>query len=78
MVLLLPTTTKRILQDSTRLPTLLSLALLYLPKPLPSILLYCSKYLQLAGIFADDLAAVVVAIGLFVAASSFYESWSVP
>jgi hypothetical protein len=55
---------------------LLSLALLYLPQPFSSMLLYCSKYLQLVGTLADDLAAVVVAIGLFVAASSFYKNWS--
>ena len=50
----------------------------YLPKPLPSILMYGWKYVQLTGTLADDLAAAVVAIGLFVAASSLYENWSLP
>jgi hypothetical protein len=54
------------------------LALPYLPKPLPSILMYGLRYLQLIGTLADDLAAAVVAIGLFIAASSLYENWSLP
>jgi hypothetical protein len=54
------------------------LALPYLPKPLPSILMYGLRYLQLIGTLADDLAAAVVAIGVFIAASSLYENWSLP
>jgi hypothetical protein len=54
------------------------LALPYLPQPLPSILMYGLRYLQLIGALADDLAVAVVAIGLFVAASSLYENWSLP
>jgi hypothetical protein len=52
------------------------LALPYLPKPLPSILTYGLRYLQLIGVLADDLAAAVVAMGLFIAACSLYDNWS--
>ena len=54
------------------------LTLPYLPKPLPSMLMYGLKYFQLIGTLADDLAAAVVSIGLFIAASSLYENWSLP
>jgi len=54
----------------------LTLTLPYLPKPLPSMIIYGLKYLQLFGMLVDGLAAAVVAMGLFVAASSIYENWS--
>jgi len=65
-------------QDPAKPPLFLTLALPYLPRPLPSILMYSLRYLQLIGTLADDLAAAVVAIGLYIAASSLYESWSFP
>ncbi|KAI0286586.1 hypothetical protein BGY98DRAFT_940852 [Russula aff. rugulosa BPL654] len=64
--------------DPTKPPLLLMLTLPYLPKPLPSILMYGLRYFQLIGTLADDLAAAVVSIGLFIAASSLYENWSLP
>ncbi|KAI0307399.1 hypothetical protein B0F90DRAFT_1828361 [Multifurca ochricompacta] len=62
--------------DSTQPPMLLSLALPHLPKPFPSVIIHGLKYLQLAGTLADDLAAAVVAFGLFIAASNVYENWT--
>lgn len=64
--------------DPTKPPLLLTLAIPYLPKPLPSILMYGLRYLQLIGTLADDLAAAVVAMGLFIVASNLYENWSLP
>jgi hypothetical protein len=69
---------KRTLQDSTQPPLLLALALPHLPKPLPSIIMYGLRYLQILGTLVDDLAAAVVAMGFFIAASKFYENWSIP
>jgi hypothetical protein len=66
------------LQDSTQPPLLLRLVLPYLPKPLPSMIMYGMKHLQLLGTLADDLAAAVVAIGLFIVASTLYENWLLP
>jgi len=64
--------------DSAQPPLLLTLALPYLPKPLPSVIMYGLRYLQLLGTLLDDLAAAVVAMGLFIAASSLCENWSFP
>jgi len=61
--------------DSTQPPFLLILALPYLPEPLPSIIMYSLRYMQLLGTLMDDLAAAVVAMGLFIAASSLYQNW---
>jgi len=69
---------KEVLQDSTQPPLLLTLALPYLPKPLPSIIMYGLRYLQLLGTLVDDLATAVVAMGLFIAVSNSYENWSFP
>lgn len=60
----------------TQPPLLLTLALPHLPKPFPSIIIYALRYLKLLGTLLDDLAAAVVAIGLFIAASSLYGNWS--
>lgn len=55
---------------------LLSLVLPYLPKPLSSTIVYGLGYMKLAGAILDDLAAAVVAIGLFIATSHLYQNWS--
>ncbi|KAK7688122.1 hypothetical protein QCA50_008492 [Cerrena zonata] len=52
--------------DPVQPPMLLSFALPHLPAPLPSIILNGLKYIQIAGVFFDDLSAVVVALGLLV------------
>ncbi|KAI9452184.1 hypothetical protein BJY52DRAFT_1294473 [Lactarius psammicola] len=62
--------------DPAQPPMLLSLALPHLPKPLPSIIMHGFGYMQLAGAILDDLAAAVVAIGLFIASSHLYQNWS--
>ncbi|KAI0005294.1 hypothetical protein BJV74DRAFT_762210 [Russula compacta] len=64
--------------DVTQPPLLLTLALPHLPKPFPPIIIYALRYLKLLGTLLDDLAAAVVAIGLFIAASSLYGNWSLP
>ncbi|KAI0294746.1 hypothetical protein BC826DRAFT_306922 [Russula brevipes] len=64
--------------DSTQPPLPLRLVLPYLPKPLPSMIMYGMKHLQLLGTLVDDLAAAVVAIGLFIVASTLYENWLLP
>jgi len=64
--------------DSTQPPLLLTLTLPYLPKPLPSMIIYGLKYVQLFGMLVDGLAAAVVAMGLFIAASGIYENWPLP
>ena len=55
---------------------LLSLALPHLPKQVSSIIIHGLGYMQLAGAILDDLAAAVVAIGLFIVASHLYQNWS--
>lgn len=67
---------ERLFQDSVQPPLLLSLALPHLPKPLPSIIMHGFGYMQLAGAILDDLAAAVVAFGLFIVASHLYHNWS--
>ncbi|KAL4254480.1 GET complex subunit Get2/sif1 [Abortiporus biennis] len=52
--------------DRVQPPTLLAFALPHLPSPLPSIILNGMKYWQIAGVFFDDIAGVLVAIGLLI------------
>lgn len=40
--------------------------------------MYGLRYLQLLGTLVDDLAAAVVAMGLFIAVSNSYANWSLP
>jgi hypothetical protein len=42
------------------------------------MIMYGMKHLQLLGTLADDLAAAVVAMGLFIVASTLYENWLLP
>ncbi|KAI9510688.1 hypothetical protein F5148DRAFT_534983 [Russula earlei] len=60
--------------DSTQSPLLLTLILPYLPMPLSSIIMHGLNYLHILGTLVDDLAAAVVAMGLFIAASSLHEN----
>jgi len=62
--------------DAVQLPMLLSLALPHLPKRLSTIIVHGLGYLRLAGAILDDLAAAMVAIGLFIVASHLYQNWS--
>ncbi|KAJ7743798.1 hypothetical protein B0H16DRAFT_1560653 [Mycena metata] len=57
--------------DAFRPPTLLALALPYLPPPIPSIIVHSMKYLQMGSMFLDDVAAVIVGIGLVI----WFSTW---
>ncbi|GBE78578.1 hypothetical protein BKA93DRAFT_902562 [Sparassis latifolia] len=52
--------------DTIQTPMLLAFALPHLPPPLPSIITNGMKYLQIGGIFLDDLAALLVGLGFLV------------
>lgn len=45
---------------------LLALALPHLPPPFPSIITNGLKYLQMGGLFLDDLAGLIVGLGFLV------------
>lgn len=66
------------MQDEIKPPMLLALALPFLPKPLPLVITTILKYFQMAGTILDDLAAVLVALGLLVAVSTIVTSYSLP
>ncbi|TCD60795.1 hypothetical protein EIP91_009508 [Steccherinum ochraceum] len=59
--------------DRVQPPTILSFVLPYLPPPLPSIVINGMKYLQIGGVFLDDIAGLLVAIGLLI----WFASWLV-
>ncbi|KAH8101549.1 hypothetical protein BXZ70DRAFT_933823 [Cristinia sonorae] len=59
--------------DRVQPPTLLSFALPYLPPPLPSLIVNGLKYMQIGSVFLDDVAGVLVAIGLLI----WFSSWFV-
>lgn len=54
------------IQDAPQLPTLLAIALPQLPPPLPSLITNGVAYLKIGSVFLDDIAALVVGIGLFI------------
>lgn len=58
-------------QNTTQPPMLLMLALPHLPKPLPTLVLTGLKYIQMGSTLLDDIAAVLVALGLLVAVSGW-------
>lgn len=53
-------------QDKVQPPMLLSLALPYLPAPLPTLITLSLKYVNMAGFFLDDVAALIVGMGFLV------------
>ncbi|EIM91991.1 uncharacterized protein STEHIDRAFT_126882 [Stereum hirsutum FP-91666 SS1] len=57
--------------NTTQPPMLLMLALPHLPKPLPTLVLTGLKYIQMGSTLLDDIAAVLVALGLLVAVSGW-------
>ncbi|THH30390.1 hypothetical protein EUX98_g3793 [Antrodiella citrinella] len=59
--------------DRVQTPMLLSFALPHLPPPLPSIIVNGLKYLQIGSVFLDDVAGLLVAIGLLI----WFASWVV-
>ncbi|KII94450.1 hypothetical protein PLICRDRAFT_50417 [Plicaturopsis crispa FD-325 SS-3] len=60
--------------DAVAPPMLLSLALPYLPPPLPSIITNGLKYLQMGSLFLDDLAGLVFGLGVIVLVASWVTS----
>ena len=48
------------------MPTLLAIALPHLPPPLPSLINNGFAYLKIGSVFLDDIAALLVGIGLFI------------
>lgn len=61
-----------VFQDNIQPPMLLSFALPYLPPPIPSIVVNGLKYLQIGSVFLDDIAGLLVAIGLLISLSSWF------
>ena len=45
---------------------LLAFALPHLPPPLPALITNGLKYLQIGGVFLDDISALLVGVGLLV------------
>ncbi|KAF7965731.1 hypothetical protein HWV62_44225 [Athelia sp. TMB] len=52
--------------DKVQPPMLLSLALPYLPAPLPTVIIHTLKYIKMGGYFLDDVSALIVGVGLLV------------
>ncbi|KAJ7020277.1 hypothetical protein C8F04DRAFT_1275331 [Mycena alexandri] len=57
--------------DAIRPPTLVALALPHLPPPIPALYVHSMKYLQMGSLFLDDVAAVIVGIGLVI----WFSTW---
>lgn len=53
-------------QDKIQPPFLLSLALPHLPAPLPTLIISALKYVQMGGLLLDDVAGVLVGLGVLV------------
>ncbi|KAI0324455.1 hypothetical protein GY45DRAFT_380364 [Cubamyces sp. BRFM 1775] len=60
--------------DPVQPPMLLALALPHLPYPLPAIITNGMKYLQIGGVFFDDISALIVGLGILVWAASWVSS----
>lgn len=60
-------------QDTIQPPTLIALALPHLPPPIPAIVTNGMKYLQMGGVFLDDIATLVVGMGVLVAVGQFVD-----
>ncbi|KAK7008158.1 hypothetical protein R3P38DRAFT_2552759 [Favolaschia claudopus] len=58
--------------DAFRPPTILALALPHLPPRVSSVIVHGMKYMQMGSMFMDDVAAVVVGIGLVI----WLATWS--
>ncbi|KAH9850581.1 hypothetical protein C2E23DRAFT_869807 [Lenzites betulinus] len=60
--------------DPVQPPMLLAFALPHLPPPLPAIITNGLKYLQIGGVFFDDISALIVGMGFLVWAASWVSS----
>ncbi|KAJ7102609.1 hypothetical protein B0H15DRAFT_1017717 [Mycena belliarum] len=52
--------------DAFRPPMLIAIALPHLPPPIPAVIVHGMKYFQMGSLFLDDVAAVIVGVGLVV------------
>ncbi|RDX51570.1 hypothetical protein OH76DRAFT_1435579 [Lentinus brumalis] len=52
--------------DPIQPPMLLALALPHLPPPLPAVITNGLKYLQIGGVFLDDISALIVGVGFLI------------
>ncbi|RPD70841.1 hypothetical protein L226DRAFT_562663 [Lentinus tigrinus ALCF2SS1-7] len=52
--------------DPIQPPMLLSFALPHLPPPLPAVITNGLKYLQIGGVFLDDISALIVGLGFLI------------
>lgn len=59
------------LQDTPQLPMLLALALPHLPPPIPSLTTNGLAYLKIGSVFLDDIAGLLVGIGLMIWVASW-------
>lgn len=60
--------------DQRAPPFLIQLALPYLPAPIPALITNGLRYIQMAGVIADDLAALIFGLGLIVWIGSWVGS----
>ncbi|CCM06486.1 uncharacterized protein FIBRA_08755 [Fibroporia radiculosa] len=58
--------------DTPQLPTLLTLALPHLPPPVPSLITNGYAYLQIGGVFLDDISGLLVSVGLLIWVASWF------
>jgi hypothetical protein len=59
--------------DAIQPPMLLALALPHLPSPFPSIITNGLKYLQMGGLFLDDLAGLIVGVGFLILLAGWFS-----
>ncbi|KAF8641550.1 hypothetical protein AX16_009927 [Volvariella volvacea WC 439] len=55
-------------------PTIIALALPHLPAPLPSIIVNTMKYFQMASLFLNDIAALIVGVGFIIVYARWFGS----
>ncbi|KAI0638888.1 hypothetical protein C8Q77DRAFT_1078163 [Trametes polyzona] len=60
--------------DPVQPPMLLALALPHLPPPIPALITNGMKYLQIAGVFFDDVSALIIGIGFLIWIASWVSS----
>ncbi|KAH9939035.1 uncharacterized protein BXZ73DRAFT_44092 [Epithele typhae] len=60
--------------DPVQPPMLLALALPVLPPPLPAVITNGLKYLQIGGVFLDDMSALLVGIGMLIWVATWFAT----
>jgi len=59
------------LQAQPRIPSLVQMAILHLPPPIPTYVRNAFKLLQIATLILDDVAVFIVGLGVVVYASAW-------